>query len=274
MNYYERYIGDIQRDTGHLSCAEMGAYDRLLDHYYATEAPLPDDLDTLCRIARAMTPAERKAVASVVKQFFSREEDGCLHQGKADKVVASAQVRIGAAKENGKKGGRPRKHNPEVTQQKPTGFSAGNPAGTQDESSPTPTPNYSVDRSGVTPNDSGSARVMPTPEGVLAVALRKLGVDVTSMHPVVLEWAKAGVTVAQATQAVHIARQSKPEPQRIPAKYLDAVIRNEILKPTGGLHDCEARVLVVGGGRRLNAVERVQQALAAERGQLFEHGVD
>ncbi|MDE2097791.1 MAG: DUF1376 domain-containing protein [Patescibacteria group bacterium] len=121
MNFYKRFIGDIQRDTGHLSLAEMGAYDRLLDHYYATEEKLPSDIDACYRIARAMTKDERKAVDSVVRQYFILDSDG-YSQNRAEQEIAEAQPKISAARTNGAKGGRPKK-NPTETQEKPNGFS-------------------------------------------------------------------------------------------------------------------------------------------------------
>ena len=39
MNWYKRYIGDYQRDTGHLSMVEHGSYTLMLDTYYATGRP-------------------------------------------------------------------------------------------------------------------------------------------------------------------------------------------------------------------------------------------
>lgn len=41
MNFFKLYIGDYQRDTAHLSVTEHGAYLLMLQHYYATEKPLP-----------------------------------------------------------------------------------------------------------------------------------------------------------------------------------------------------------------------------------------
>ena len=78
MNFYKHYIGDFQRDTGHLSLTERGAYLSLMHHYYATEKPLPDDHPALCRIAGAITKVERDAVKAVMA-FFERVESGLMH---------------------------------------------------------------------------------------------------------------------------------------------------------------------------------------------------
>ncbi len=79
MNFYKHYIGDFQRDTGHLSLTERGAYLCLMHHYYATEKPLPNDHTALCRIAGAQDKAEREAVRSVMA-FFKPCESGLLHE--------------------------------------------------------------------------------------------------------------------------------------------------------------------------------------------------
>lgn len=78
MNFYKHYIGDFQRDTGHLSLTERGAYLALIHHYYATEKPLPREHDALCRVAGAFTPVERKAV-KVAMGFFTAVESGLMH---------------------------------------------------------------------------------------------------------------------------------------------------------------------------------------------------
>lgn len=78
MNFYKHYIGDFQRDTGHLSLTERGAYLALIHYYYATEKPLPTDLDSLCRIAGAVTKMEQAAVKAVLS-FFEIVESGLMH---------------------------------------------------------------------------------------------------------------------------------------------------------------------------------------------------
>lgn len=116
MNFYKRFIGDIQAKTGGLTLAEFGAYDRLLDHYYSTEKPIA--VKEAHRICRAMTSGERAAVDAVLERFWTLTEEGYT-QSKADEVIAKAQPLIEAARANGKKGGRPKKE----TQPEPAGFS-------------------------------------------------------------------------------------------------------------------------------------------------------
>jgi uncharacterized protein YdaU (DUF1376 family) len=108
VNYYERYIGDYQRDTAELSLAEHGAYTMLLDTYYATEKPLPPSIEALCRICRAFGAVEQKAVKFVTDKFFPVEEDGFRHNKKADGFIREYQEYVERCKVNGKKGGRPK----------------------------------------------------------------------------------------------------------------------------------------------------------------------
>lgn len=122
MNFYKRFMGDIQAKTGHLSLAEFGAYDRLLDHVYSTEQPLPGDKARCYGIARAMSKQDRGAVDAVLAEFFVLTPAG-YEQARAAEMIAEAQPKIAAARENGKKGGRPPKPKVTETQQKPTGFS-------------------------------------------------------------------------------------------------------------------------------------------------------
>ncbi len=150
MNYWPRWIGSIQKKTSHLSLAEMGAYDRLLDHCYATEAPLPADVDRCCRIAGAASKAERAAVASVLAEFFTLTEAGYSNERVTSELLI-AKPKIDAARTNGAKGGRPKKI-PAETQR----VSSGNPSGTQSESSTSSEVIPSV------PNGTGAAAPPPT----------------------------------------------------------------------------------------------------------------
>jgi uncharacterized protein YdaU (DUF1376 family) len=107
MKFYKRFPGDIQIKTGGLTMAEFGAYDRLLDHYYATETPI--EPSEVYSITRAITRADRLAVDKVLTKFFSVDQAGHWIQQRADEMIAEAQPKIEAARENGMKGGRPKK---------------------------------------------------------------------------------------------------------------------------------------------------------------------
>ena len=124
MKFYKRFPGDIQSKTGHLSLAEFGAFDRLLDHYYSTEAPLPKERARCYAIARAISAQDRRAVDAVLSEFFHEVPDGFVQQ-RAAEMIAEAQPKIAAAKANGFKGGRPKKAKTE-TQEKPSGFTSEN----------------------------------------------------------------------------------------------------------------------------------------------------
>lgn len=123
VHFYQRHIGDYQKDTSDLSLLEHGVYAMLLDHYYAHERALPNEVTRLHRICKAATPTERRAVETIVSRFFTPQEDGLLHNQRADIEIAKYNRAADAARENGKLGGRPPKsQNP-----------AGNPAGTHKE---------------------------------------------------------------------------------------------------------------------------------------------
>ncbi len=84
MNYYEHHIGDYAAATAHLSWDEDMAYTRLLRAYYHNERGIPDA--ERYRVARATTAAQRKAVDSVLGEFFSNV-DGVWRQKRADEEV-------------------------------------------------------------------------------------------------------------------------------------------------------------------------------------------
>lgn len=82
MNFFKLYIGDYQRDTGTLSLSEHGAYMLMLQHFYATEQPLPTGRD-LHRLLRCETKIEREAVDSVVSRFWKATDAGFIINERA-----------------------------------------------------------------------------------------------------------------------------------------------------------------------------------------------
>lgn len=100
MNYYNRHLGDYAKDTRHLSLAEHGAYCLLLDYYYSTERPIPDDRCE--RIANAYETHERNAVRSVLEAFFTLTDDGWRNE-RADREIAAFRAKSLKAKESAEK---------------------------------------------------------------------------------------------------------------------------------------------------------------------------
>jgi uncharacterized protein YdaU (DUF1376 family) len=106
MNFFKLFIGDYQRDTGALSLAEHGAYMMMLQHYYATELPLPS-APALYRLLRAQSKPERDAIDSIVARFWVLK-DGALVNTRAVAEIERAVRQRDVNREIGKRGGRPR----------------------------------------------------------------------------------------------------------------------------------------------------------------------
>lgn len=113
MNYVEHHFGDYARDTAHLSLLEHGAYRLLLDLYYVREKALPADVKDCCRLVRAASTVERKAVQTILSEFFELTADGWAHK-RCDAEIAryrERQQEQGAKHENERE--RQRRHREE-----------------------------------------------------------------------------------------------------------------------------------------------------------------
>jgi uncharacterized protein YdaU (DUF1376 family) len=87
MNFYQHHLGDWAAATAHLTLIEDAVYSRMIRRYYISESPLPVDHVEVCRLVGARTKAERKAVDSVLAEFFVLEADG-YHQSRCDSEIA------------------------------------------------------------------------------------------------------------------------------------------------------------------------------------------
>ena len=76
MIWYKFHVGDYITHTLHLSDAEDLAYRRLLDLYYMTEKPIPNDLQVIAKKVRL----DLDVVEPVLKEFFSLTPEGWLNQ--------------------------------------------------------------------------------------------------------------------------------------------------------------------------------------------------
>ena len=127
MHYYQFNIGDFSLHTNHLTLEEEAVYRRLLDFYYDTELPIP--IETQPVIRRLRLGSYQAVLDVILQEFFVKEADG-WHNLRADIEIADYHAKGKTARENGSKGGRPKKNsgsktqsvilaNPEITQPKP-----------------------------------------------------------------------------------------------------------------------------------------------------------
>jgi uncharacterized protein YdaU (DUF1376 family) len=94
------YIGDLLRDTGHLSPAEFGAYHFLIYSAWNCGGLLPGDPEKLRRIAR-MDFTEWESARDTLIAFFQPVEGGFRHK-RIDAELVKAKARIERASGAGK----------------------------------------------------------------------------------------------------------------------------------------------------------------------------
>ena len=107
MHYYQFNIGDYIRETAHLSVDEDCAYRRIIDLYYESELPIPNETKAVCRRIR-MSDSE-ETIISVLNEFFHLNDDDCWHHTRCDKEITAYKAKAETARVNGSKGGRPKK---------------------------------------------------------------------------------------------------------------------------------------------------------------------
>lgn len=88
MNYYDHHIGDYAQATSHLSFVEDAAYCRMIRKYYAEEKSLPAEIKAVQRLVGARTNEEKKAVETILNEFFVLQADG-WHNSRCDRDLAA-----------------------------------------------------------------------------------------------------------------------------------------------------------------------------------------
>lgn len=88
--YVRWFPADYVRDTRRFSQAEHGAYLLLLNEYYLTGGPLPDDDKVLSRITLSDTLSDWLALRSVLAERF-QVADGVWRHKRCDKEIAQAK---------------------------------------------------------------------------------------------------------------------------------------------------------------------------------------
>lgn len=106
LAYFPMFPTDFDADTGHLSFAEDGAYNRLLRlSWRCPEAKMPDDLEWICRRARAISEEDKALVSAVLNEFFTRKS-GKVFSARLHKEWMQANAAHEKRVSAGKSGGR------------------------------------------------------------------------------------------------------------------------------------------------------------------------
>ena len=113
MHYYQFNISTWILHTSHLTVEEECVYRRLIDFYYDTEKPIPKETKPVIRRLRLVN--YETIADQILGEFFVLGDDG-WHNNRADIEIASYQSKAEKARDNGKKGGRPKKESGLETQ--------------------------------------------------------------------------------------------------------------------------------------------------------------
>ena len=224
MNFFKLYIGDYQRDTAHLSVTEHGAYLLMLQHYYATEKPLPTG-KALHRMLRAQDKAERDAIDAVAKQFWRETSDGLINE-RADveitKTSAQAETNRAIAQAREAKRKAARNSNEQSTNR-----------ATNDQPNQTPDTRHQT-TSFSTQSTSTSVAPDPSPGARVCLALKPLGIRGNPSHPMLQALVDAGATPQEFVDAAPAAHGKAD-----PFAYLLGVVqgrRRDAADVAKGLH--------------------------------------
>lgn len=114
MHYYSFNIKDYRKDTQHLKPMEHYIYRMLIDLYYMDEKPIPKKTQWVMRRLMLDNLEHENMLKNVLDDFFYECDEGFRHK-RIDCEITKYHGNAQKNRENGKKGGRPRKNNPEIT---------------------------------------------------------------------------------------------------------------------------------------------------------------
>jgi uncharacterized protein YdaU (DUF1376 family) len=120
MHYYKFNIAGWTLSTSHLSLVEEAIYFRLINHYYDTEKPIPEETHSVFRRLRLGNDSD--IANTILNEFFTLTDKGWV-QSRCEENLKEYRKTSKKNKLNGSKGGRPSKNEASsVTQKKPTGL--------------------------------------------------------------------------------------------------------------------------------------------------------
>lgn len=223
MNYYEHHLGDWAAATGHLSWDEDMAYTRLLRAYYHHEQAIAEGQQY--RLAKASTPAQRRAVNTVLAEFFELR-DGRYHQKRADAEIARFQDKQAKAKRSAEArwnaGKAQSAGNANASADAMRTHSDGNAHQTPDTRHQTQTPEETHT---YTSTEEGARSSPVSMAGAVCITLRAKGIPmVNPSHPELLALLQSGVDIG----AFGAAAEKAVEKGRPTLAYVLGIVKGQI----------------------------------------------
>lgn len=270
MNFWNRHIGDIIRDTVSLTMLEDGAYTRLLDQYYQTERPLPLDRKMIYRLARATSANERKACDFVIETFFRKEEDG-FHQKRCDAEIACYQEKQRKAQASANA----RWAKSETNANADANASSSHDASDMRTHSEGNAHQYPLTNHQEKTTHSGSAgeeNAAVTPAGISAV-MRRYSIPATPSHPNIIALAQQGISLETVDAACSETREAKPN-ESIAVNYIVKKLEGWAKQAT----DVQVRgaqkpsLVRTGSGNKQEALERRNLEIADQLAKEYANG--
>lgn len=249
MNYYEHHIGDYAEATSHLSFVEDAAYARCIRKYYSSEQPLPPDIKAVQRLVGARTREERQAVETVLKEFFDLRQDGWHNRrcdeelgrylSKRDSAKRSAAARWNNGHANAgnsdmrslseRNANASKTHDVRNALQAPSAKRQSPGTKLSESDSDTGTTKHTHTSAHPTSDACARARECAddfSAETDNAETLTAAGLDPSHADAYLEAWDSEGFSTERLLTAIAIARKRK-KTNTVPAKYVDAVVRDE-----------------------------------------------
>lgn len=202
MNFYKHHLGDYSKKTPHLSILEHGAYRLLIDACYISERPLPANKARIYQIVRATSIAEKKAVDTVLGEFFTLSEYG-YEQNRITEELEIYQEAATKSRENGNRGGRPKKTERDIKETREV-------IKTEPEDNLNQTPEAINQNPELKPKDTPV--VNPSTATAVCVVLRSEGMpSVNAQHPELLELIADGAQISEFVYAARIAKDKNKD---------------------------------------------------------------
>lgn len=102
MHYYQHHIGDFRAGCFNMTRMERALYREMLDIYYDTESPLPDSIDSVCKLLGVRSAEEKSMVSEILLLKFEQVEGrGYVHE-RCEKEISEYRAFLEKSSRAGK----------------------------------------------------------------------------------------------------------------------------------------------------------------------------